>query len=313
MIVMKIVYTTNDLDHNNKAVDILRRRLLFSSQLLKKVRLHGELLVNGEKHRMIDAVPSSSQMEITYHAEDELPAGSILKEQENILIPYQDDWLLVADKPASLLTHPSYLGETHALTTILTSQTLHPVSRLDRDTSGLIILGKNGFSHDQLSRQEIRKRYIGFVHGILPESEGIIDAAIARSPDSIITREVNMEGQEARTRYVCFATLIYEDGTIYQLVGFELETGRTHQIRVHCKWKGHPLIGDSLYLDDQLAHVDQILGRQALHAISLEFKHPLTQEAISIQSKLRADMTAFISKSTIVDGTIPADLMSQLN
>ncbi len=305
---MKIEYTTIEADHDLKAVEILRRRLSFSSQLCKKVRLHGELLVDGKQHRMIDPVPAGSFLEITYQADDELEPGTLLEEKEGIRILYQDDWLVVADKPPRLLTHPSFLGETEALTTKLSDKTLHPVSRLDRDTSGLIILGKNGFTHDQLARQDIQKCYIGFVHGIMPAEEGIIDAPIARSPDSIITREVRADGQSARTRYRSLATMQYENKAVYQIVSFELETGRTHQIRVHCKWLGHTLIGDSLYLNDRLDAADLAMGRQALHAISLEFAHPLGGESLSICSTLREDMKSFIRKSRLIDGFLPEEL-----
>lgn len=286
-----------------RAGDILRRRLEISSRLLKYIRLYGELLCNGEHWRMIDPVAAGSELTIIYEADNELPENTVIEAAEDIDIVYQDEWLLVVSKPADLLTHPSYLGETRALTTRLTPHTLHPVSRLDRDTSGLIILGKNGFAHDRLSSTAIRKRYLAFVHGQMPEPSGLIDAAIARSPDSIITREVNPDGQTAQTKYSVRATARHQDGSIFQILELELLTGRTHQIRVHCEHLGHPLIGDDLYIKTDLLEADRQMGRQALHAYSLEFTHPFNRLEMNEKSPLPKDMSEFLENSTLLDGS----------
>lgn len=304
MVYMEISYTTIEADHMAKAVEILRNRLGFSGQLCKRVRLYGSLLCDGIPHRMIDPVPAGSSLLISYLAEDELDPKTVLTDTNDIHIVYQDEWLLVADKPAYLLTHPSFLGETRALTTLLTDKTLHPVSRLDRNTSGLIVLAKNAFGHDQLVKEQMHKLYIGFVHGRMPESQGVIDAPIARSPGSIITREVHPGGQASKTYYRVLAELRYENGSLYQVVSFRLETGRTHQIRVHAKYLGHPLIGDSLYLEDELDASDLALGRQALHAATLGFVHPLTKNAVSLHAKLRPDLQLFLTRSTLLSGSL---------
>lgn len=261
---------------------------------------------------MIDPVPEGSLLTVFYFAENEMEEGTIVEESNGIRILFQDDWLIVAAKPADLLTHPSYMGETKSLTTLLTPYTLHPVSRLDRDTSGLILLAKNGYAHDRLASVPVQKCYFALVRGCMPETEGLIDAPIARCPDSIITREVRADGQAAQTKYRVLATAEYRDQTVYQMIELELLTGRTHQIRVHCKYLGHPLIGDDLYLGEDLLEADRSLGRQALHAHSLEFTHPISGQDLSLHTEMPADLRQFISESRLIEGQWP-DIKTQLD
>lgn len=245
---------------------------------------------------MIDRVSEDARILITYENGNSMPAGSRAKETDGIRILFEDDWIIVADKPAGLLTHPSFLGETHALTTLLSDYTLHPISRLDRDTSGLILLGKNAYAHDQLTRQDMKKTYTGIIHGGLPSKQGVIDAPIARCEDSIIRRQVNHNGQLARTHYEVFAGGEFQ-GSAFQCVRFQLETGRTHQIRVHCLHTGCPLIGDTLYSNSIMDLADTVMGRQALHASKLLFLHPLTKDPLVYESPLRPDIQAFLDRA----------------
>lgn len=265
---------------------------------------------------MVDPVEAGSCLIVIYCAENEMPEGHIIEASHGIDILFQDDWIVLAAKPADLLTHPSFMGETRALTTLLSSYTLHPVSRLDRDTSGLIILAKNGYAHDRFAQAAVRKHYYALVRAKMHEEAGLIDAPIGRSDDSIITREVRPDGQVAQTSYRVCATASYnshnqdekdrdKEQTIFQLLELELHTGRTHQIRVHCKHLGHPLIGDDLYLNGDLLEADRVMARQALHAYSLSFKHPITGQEISVEADFPDDIKRFINGSELIDGSWP--------
>ena len=159
------------------------------------------------------------------------------------------------------------------------------INRLDRDTTGLLILGKNAYSASVLSsrmkKREIRRTYLGAARGIPQPPEGTVTAPIAREKDSAIIRCVDFQrGEEAVTHY---KTLCTEKGS--SLIRFSLETGRTHQIRVHMKYLGTPLLGDYLYNPEYSK-----IKRVALHSYSLEFRHPVTNEELYFQSPLPKDM-----------------------
>ena len=160
------------------------------------------------------------------------------------------------------------------------------INRLDRDTTGLLVLAKNPLSacilSDMVQKREIRRRYLAIVQGTLP-LEGTIDAPIARADGSTIERCVNrIKGEEARTHY---KRLYYDPVTGHSLAGLCLETGRTHQIRVHLKSIGHPLPGDFLYHPDY-----RYIRRQALHSYRLDFLHPIKKEPLSFKAPLPEDM-----------------------
>lgn len=305
-------------DEGRRAVDVLIRHLGISHLLGKKIRLYGSLSVDGTFHRMIDPVHAGNELVAEYTAENEMPTGARCTPCHGIKIIYEDDWLVVADKPPHLLTHPAQDGQVDSLITYLSGYRLHPVSRLDRGTSGLVVLAKNGHSHYRLGHSDTQKEYLGLVYGGWDpalfeqghDDEGWlrIDLPIARAPGSIILREVSPDGDRALTlvRPERCWSLKNEKKIAATLTRFRLETGRTHQIRVHCRHTGHPMAGDGLYglstcdmrlrllygpLEDRLG---PILGRQALHACSLRFPHPLTGEELVFTSELREDIAEAI-------------------
>ncbi len=207
-------------------------------------------------------------------------------------ILYEDEDLLVINKPADMPVHPSLGNYTNTLANGLAHYfsvrempfTFRTINRLDRDTTGLLIVAKHQLSacilYDMAARHELHRTYLAVVTGHL-EGKGTISAPIARKPDSILTRCVDFtRGESAITHY---EALDYQNG--YTLVQVTLETGRTHQIRVHMSHMGHPIPGDFLYHPDY-----SVINRQALHSFSLEFTHPLTGKKMHFLAPLPKDM-----------------------
>ena len=209
-----------------------------------------------------------------------------------IQILYEDEDLLIVDKPAGMPTHPSFGNYDNTLANAVTWHcsrqdpgfVFRCSNRLDRDTSGLTIVAKHFVSAGMLSemgvRHAIRRDYLAIVRGIPEPPAGTIDRPLGRKPGSILERTVDPGGERAVTHYRVLDT---KNG--HSLVSLTLETGRTHQIRIHMKSIGYPLIGDYLYNPD-LAHI----SRQALHAHRLRFTQPLTGEALDVVSPLPEDM-----------------------
>lgn len=296
---MQIALTVLAEDHGRRAVDVLCHRTGMSRLMTKRIRLYGQLTRNGLPCRMVDAVEAGDSLIAVYDSQPGQPRD--IRPVAGVEVRYQDDWLLLVSKPAGMVVHPTYLHARGSLTDLLADCPLHPVSRLDRDTSGIVMIARNGHAHHVLTSLPMQKIYVGLVHGRLPRTGGLVDAPIGRSPDSIMLRQVRADGAEARTRW---SVLAYYAAADVSLLRFELLTGRTHQIRVHCQHLGHPLLGDGLYgisadavlLAERSARaplavcLDRQLGRQALHAASLTFHHPLDQRLMQITAPLPADL-----------------------
>lgn len=284
---MKLEHSVLPDENGCRAVDVLIRQAGISRQLSKRIRLYGQLTCNGQFQRMIDPVHTGDRLVALLPDQ----ATADLLPGHNIGIVYEDDWLLVVDKPVGLVTHPKNLFETDSLLTRLSNGHLHPVSRLDRDTSGLVLIGRNSHAHYRLSRTDIRKEYLALVRGCLEPRQGTIDAPIARAPHSIIEREVNRHGDAAVTHY---RTLRYFAAADCSLLVVRLETGRTHQIRVHMRHIGHPLIGETLYRGEKPHPMDAHIGRQALHAWLLDFTNPIDGKQLTLRRRPPADFVQLL-------------------
>lgn len=270
--------------------DFLRRHIGFSLTIWRKIKLSGTLLVNEQPIAINQIVYPGDKITVNWQQE-----CTIVPTELPLTIAYEDDYLLVVDKPAGMLVHPTTSEHittlANAIMYYFQSKKLpynfHPVHRLDRNTSGLVLIAKLPYIQHLLSRNDIKqidRQYLAIATGIIQPMEGIINAPIARHPDSIIQRMVSPNGQHASTAYKVLSTL--NNTTLVELT---LLTGRTHQIRVHLSHIGHPLLGDDLYGGSK-----DLINRQALHAAKLHFHHPISGEAIHVSSSLPTDLVKLI-------------------
>jgi 23S rRNA pseudouridine1911/1915/1917 synthase len=276
---------------------LLREFLLqhksISRKSLSKIKFGGVLQVNGQEVTVRANVKCGDRVEVVFPMEEGSPY--LVPENIPLDILYEDDHILVINKPAHLCVHPTFSQKSGTLANGVMyhwqkkgwQRTFHAVNRLDKDTSGLVLLAQSRFSHQQLSIQQknkqLERRYYAWVHGRVEQEEGIIEAPIGRKSDSIITREVRSDGQYARTYY-----RVMKRFPTYTWVELKLETGRTHQIRVHLSYMGHPLLGDDMYGGER-----HLISRQALHAYYTCFKHPHTGKMITFQASLPQDLQPF--------------------
>jgi 23S rRNA pseudouridine1911/1915/1917 synthase len=272
--------------HSMPIKEFLRVHIGLSLTIWRKIKHSGSIVVNGKDVSIAHIICPNDVITLNW-----LQSCDIIPSNISLHIAYEDDTLLIIDKPAGMLVHPttnehlSTVGNAimHYFHMQGQSYSFHPVHRLDRNTSGLVLIAK--FPHIQhlLSIngvKNINRQYIALATGVLKPPTGTIDAPIARHPDSIIQRVVDSKGQHATTCYKVLEFL--SDASLVELT---LLTGRTHQIRVHLSHIGHPIIGDDLYGGSR-----DLISRQALHAARLSFTHPVSGKLIDISSPLPADM-----------------------
>lgn len=238
---------------------------------------------NGQLIRSIDTVEKGDVIVLRCEDTSLLEANPAL----NVPVAFENENLVVFNKPSGMPVHPSikHQGDTlgNYFAFLFPELTFRPVNRLDRDTSGLCIIAKNAHSANRL-QGECRKTYFAAVHGNTPDS-GTIDAPIARERESIILRCVREDGQQAVTHY----RKIRSDEN-YSLEEIHLETGRTHQIRVHFAHIGHPLAGDDMYGGSR-----EHISRQALHCGELSFPEPVSGENITVKAPLPTDILSLFA------------------
>ncbi|MBP1905240.1 23S rRNA pseudouridine1911/1915/1917 synthase [Paenibacillus turicensis] len=277
--------------------NVLQRKLGISRKLLSKIKLTERgVMLNGERVYISVPVTAGDQVAISLEKET---SDDILPQNIDFDIIYEDDDILVVNKTAGMIVHPTHGHYTDTLANAVVYYwnqqgeqfRFRPVHRLDQYTSGLIAIAKNKYVHQHISEQMIAgtvlKKYQALVYGKLSQKSGSIDAPIDRDPVDPHLRIVSLTGQAAFTTYELIEQ--YKDTAFVEL---QLGTGRTHQIRVHMLSIGHPLIGDEMYFDTtkQQDRLEKVMGRQALHAYKLGFVHPTTGEEMLFEAPLPLDM-----------------------
>ena len=281
-----------DEDSAGLRVEQFLRRKRYSGQNLSEIkRMPKSILVNGVHYYMRQELSTGDHLQVriceTQNSEEIPPTKLPLD------IVYEDEDLLVLNKPAGMPIHPSLNNYTNSIANALAyyfqSQgkpfIFRCCNRLDRDTSGLTIVSKHLVSgsilSDMTKYREVHREYLAIARGSVTPSEGTIQAPLGRKDGTIIERTVDWEhGEDAVTHYK-----VVKEANGHSLVSLRLETGRTHQIRIHMKYLGYPLIGDYLYNPDM-----EYMTRQALHSHHMEFTHPITGEHMSFTAPLPEDM-----------------------
>lgn len=267
----------------------LKQELALSTGLMNRLKWAQKLYVNG--------IPRHADWQVqagdTILAVLDDPVPQYPAEDGEISILYEDAHILCVDKPAGMLIHPSRAANTGTLANFVLgyyqrtgqNSAFHPVTRLDRDTFGVVLLAKNAHIHSLLnqlhSQQKMQKTYQALVFGAPEDSQGVIDAPIARLPLPSLLRTVSPDGKPSRTIY-----RVLEKMENASLLSLQPVTGRTHQLRVHCAYQGFPILGDPQYGNQEALALSEKMGisSQALCAKMLAFPHPVTGIPLEITS-----------------------------
>lgn len=291
---MELYYTVTESDDSIKQV--LKNKFNMSERFILKLKNHQCIFVNDFSVPINFKINSGDKLVIKENFVED--SSNIVSNSEiNLDILFEDDYFLIVDKPAGIAVHPSILhysdslcnGVKYYFEKIGLKKKIRPINRLDKDTSGIVIFAKNEYIQEclvrQMSSNTFKKKYIAILLGILEKDFGTINAPIARKDDSIIERCIDENGEKAISHF----KVIKRFDNLTQ-VEYTLETGRTHQLRVHSSFIGHPILGDSLY-----GKKSNLISRQALHAYEISFVHPITKREVIIFSRLPLDMQKILS------------------
>lgn len=285
---MFIRYVIKNIDSKLTLNDLLKNKFNISSRLLSKLIRNKKILVNGDifDTRLKCSVEDELFIDFSFEEDN----SNIIPTKMDLSIIYEDEWLLVVNKPANIPVHPSMEHFTDSLAngirfyfdSIGLKKKIRIVNRLDLNTSGLIIIAKCEYIQECLVKEmydnTFKKSYLALASGIFNKKDDVLTFPIARKHGSIIERCVDFEnGQFSITHYRVIKEI---DGN--SLILCSLKTGRTHQIRVHMSYIGHPLVGDSLYGD---CDISDFPDGQLLHCYRLRFIHPITNNLIILKSK----------------------------
>lgn len=276
---------THIAQRSGRLSSFLREEMEMSAGLMNRLKWQDKLYVNGvPQHTDYPVAPGDVITVPLEEPEPQYPA-----QEGSLTILYEDEHILAVDKPAGMLIHPSRSQFTDTLANFVAgyyqktgqAAAFHPVTRLDRDTFGVVLLGKNSHIHALLSQNPLEKTYEALVYGAPPREEGVIDAPIARRPLPSLLRQVAPEGKPSLTRY---RLLSRQEKTA--VLALTPVTGRTHQLRVHCAYMGFPIVGDPQYgsMESQAFSREMGAATQLLCAKILRFSHPITKNPVEIVS-----------------------------
>lgn len=275
--------------------EVLKVHFEISDRLLIKLKKNKKIYLNNTPAYVDKQIKQGDIIKIDMNFEEE--SENIIPIEMNLNIIFEDNYLLIINKPAGIPVHPSIAHYKNSLSNgvkyyfnmIGLNKKIRPVNRLDKDTSGIVIFAKHEYIQEHLIKQMktsiFKKEYQAILTGHLTNKNGKITAPIARKDGSIIEREINFETGENAITYYMVLNEFYINNIPLSLVNFLLETGRTHQIRLHSKYLGNPILGDTLYGKES-----DLISRQALHAYKISFIHPISKENIILEINLPDDM-----------------------
>lgn len=299
---LRLAFTAGPQEDGKTVKFILKIRLGLSERLVKRLKYAGQVLCNTVPVYVNAPVRDGDLIEAVIEFDES--DCEVIPQEFPIEILYEDEALIAVNKQPNMVVHPTCSHPegtvANAVMHHLLSQDvrtrIRPINRLDRDTSGILLFAKNQFVQEHLIRQmkndTFVKEYLGIVRGRVEPTSGTIDLPIERKPDSIMLRHVSPTGSPSVTHYQVLQLFSHAS-----LLMFRLETGRTHQIRVHCQAIGYPLLGDTLYPSltsipscDHEDFLSTLMPRQALHSYRCSFLHPLTEKPLVLTAPAPADM-----------------------
>lgn len=288
-----LAHEVGQREDNKKIVEILYEIFGMSGRFVRKLKTEKAVFVSGSNRSIYSRVRIGDRIEIRFPEESCLDTPN---REMPLEVLYEDRWLLGVLKPPGVLVHPVRTDQKGTLSNAVAAHMerrgetyiIRHINRLDRDTSGVVLIAKNAYVHDrvvvQMNRREVEKVYTAVVKGVFKQKRGRLEFPIGHPGGGEIRRIVTEEGKRAVT---CYEVVRETRG--FSLVRVWLETGRTHQIRVHMAHVGHPVVGDPLYGEE-----DPLMPRQALHAGCYGFIHPVTGRKMTVKAELPEDMARFI-------------------
>lgn len=293
--IMNLSYQIDTDEHYDNVLHVLKEQFLLSDRLITKLKKANKIYLNSLPTYTKKSVTVGDTVSVLIDFEED--NSNIVASNIPLNIIYEDDYLLVINKPANIAIHPSILHFDNSLSNgvkfyfdkLGLKKKIRIVNRLDRNTSGIVVFAKNEYIQECLIKQmktnEFKKEYLAIAKGILESKSGTLNFPIARKEGSIIERTVSSDGDSAITHYD-----VVKEFNNLSLVHIVLETGRTHQIRVHFSYIGHPILGDTLY-----GSPSKSINRQALHSYKLTFIHPVTKKVVSLEAPLPNDIKNIIN------------------
>lgn len=282
--------TVTAADDSKKVKQLLRGTWQVSSSLLKSLKWReNAILLNGQSVTVAAIVHAGDELTVNIADNGEM-SPHIAAVDYPLDILYEDDDLLIINKPAGIAVHSAALTEetvtiAGAVAHYLGDTPFHPVNRLDRGVTGVMVVAKSGYMHQRcmaiLHTDDFRREYRGICEGTLLSAQGTIDLPIGRDPDSVLKRRIDPNGLASHTEYE-----VLQANCDRSLLRLRPLTGRTHQLRLHLSAIGHPLIGDWLYGTE----ARNIITRPALHSYELWLRHPLSGELLHIAAPIPEDM-----------------------
>ncbi len=291
---MELKYIIEEQDLNKTINEILTNRFHFSNRLFTKLIKNKKVLLNATPCDTRAYAEINDEIAIKFDISED--NSNIIASKMDIDIIYEDDWLLVINKPYGIPIHPSRMHFTDSLSNgvkyyfdfLNLSKKIRAVNRLDIDTSGLVVFAKCEYIQEefirQMSKNIFKKTYLCLIEGSLENSFGCINLPIARKEGSIIERCIKTEGTPSITDYK-----VIENYEKYSYVECTLKTGRTHQIRVHMSAIGHPILGDTLY-----GNTSNLIKRQALHSYKIECIHPISKRPLTFKANIPKDIKSLL-------------------